>query len=119
MNSQEIMNLINQLGEKLSPITQQVWNICLKQIIVFGYIDLIFGLLILGIMIWTTNLLLIKDEDGDYKYLSDYNEEMTRLFSWIGEVVLLGWGLSLIIYGLMYILNPVYWVINNFANIVK
>jgi len=122
MNSNEIISLINQLGEKLSAPAQEVWGIYLKQTIVFGYIDLICGLVMFGFMVWAVRLLLMKDKDGNKKYLcsKNYNDDldMARGVCWASEVILLVWSLLLVIYGIMYLTNPVYWVLDNFANII-
>jgi len=111
----DVTNIVNQLSEKLSAPAQQAWNILLQQQIVFGWMDLIFGLLMIIGMGIITRILLARNKSGKLKYLSgsyyDSDNEMCRVTLWIVNVILGMWGTLLIVYGIMYLTNPSYWAI--------
>lgn len=95
-------------------MTIQVAPIAMKQVVIFGVVDILVALGLLVVVFWLVRLLLAKTSDGEYKYIPPEDDEgMARAGAWCTALLLFAWLTWLMIHGVMYIINPTYWVFTN------
>ena len=113
MDANSITTLLDELGKKLSGPAEQVWEILIKQAIIYGIADIVGGLLLIGLVLIPVIIFKVKKIE-----LEDIGEGLMLAYG-LASFSLLIWAGALIIFGTIYIVNPEYQAIRELIKVVK
>ena len=114
-------DMINQLKELFNPIAQKIgestnfgWEVVLRQQIIYGILNLMAVLVGIIIAIITYKLWKHFSEDSNF----NFQDGRTGIIV-IGSIISLGLIIRGLVFGIPYLLNPEYYAIQFFINLIK
>lgn len=113
MNAQEVISLMNEVGAKLAEPAQHVLEIWLKQIMIFGVVDIVVGIVLLVIvsaLLWKTL----------HMTAAEWAADGTGIWGGLSilSVIIGAVGIGLAIRGSMLLANPEYWFMQDILRTV-
>ena len=113
MDANSVTALLDEFGKRLSGPAEQVWEILIRQAVIYGIADIVGGLLLIGLALIPVIIVKIKKIE-----LENIDEMLIALYGFT-SLCLLIWAGCLIIYGTMYIINPEYQAIRELIRVVQ
>lgn len=116
MNAQEIITLMNEVGAKLAEPAQHVLEVWLKQIMIFGIVDIVIGIILISVGLLFINSWLNEPEESKNHRPPDDISTLAFLafLGFIGGA----FGIGLAIRGSMLLANPEYWFMQDILRTV-
>ena len=113
MDAQEIISLMTEVGNKLAEPAQHVLEIWLKQIMIFGVVDIVVGIVLLVIataLLWKTL----------HMTAAEWAADATGIWGGLSiiAVIIGAVGIGLAIRGSMLLANPEYWFMQDILRTV-
>ena len=130
-------NQFIEILKAIKDVSPLIWEAALRQNNIFGILNIVFGLLMLGIVAFSVHTLIKIYRDSEsyekareifldlsFKERDKQNHpeqtkygamkgELNEVSLWALATMFTLWGIPLIIYGIMYLTNPIYWTIHS------
>jgi|LSQX01.1.fsa_nt_gb hypothetical protein len=116
LGAQEFVTLLNEIGGKLAEPAKHVLEIWIRQIMIFGIVDIVVGIIFFFVGLIFFNMWLNEPEESKNRRPPDDISTLAFLafIGFIGGV----FGLGLVLRGFMLLLNPEYWFVTDVLGFV-